>query len=304
MLIVLRKTARAAVLSIIVACVPLSAQAAPWLMGVAPRHSHASTVYAPLGRFIARAAGHPVKVWRPGRNWFVYANAIVTGRFALAFDGAIFTAWRDQARHYHPLVRLQGPMRFWVVTTGASRDIRRMADLDGRPVCANPLPNMATMILLAQTSPVAVPYIEPMGGIRKDFKGLLGGECQAAIFPSRFVRHLPPAARAGLRVLYKTRAYPNLALSAGPQLTAIQRARIRAALLSPQGEAIARQVFHGARFVPASRAEYAPYAQDLPHMPFFTAMVQAADRNQAVRMAAGGAGHTETVADIKAHRAR
>ncbi len=258
---------------------PLSAQAAPWVMGVAPRHVRAQTTMIPLAAFVARAAGHPVTVWRAGPSWFGYAAHVARGQFALALDGAIFTGWRDQYRGYHPLVRLSGRMRFLVVTNTDADDIHAMHDLDGRPVCTAPLPNMATMALLAHTSRVAVPYIEPMGGILRNYRGLVGGECQAAVLPASFYNRLPQASRAGLHVLYRTHAFPNLALSAGPQVPHAVRVRIRRALLSPQGEALAARIFPGRRFVAAAPTDYAPYAGDLQRMAFFQGMLKPSTHN-------------------------
>ena len=266
--------ARRAVVAAIIGLLPLSAQAAPWVMGVAPRHVRVETRMVPLAAFVARAAGHPVTVWRPGRSWFGYAAHIARGQFALAFDGAIFTGWRDQYRGYHPLVRLSGTMRFVVVTNAVTHGIHAMRDLDGRPVCAAPLPNMATMTLLAKTSRIAPPYIEPMGGIARNYQGLISGYCQAAVLPEGFYDRLTPAVRAGLHVLYRTHTYPNLALSAGPQVPHTVRVRIRRALLSPQGEALAARLFPGRRFVAAAPTDYAPYAGDLQRMAFFQGMLK------------------------------
>ena len=255
---------------------PLPVYAAPWVMAVAPRHASTRATVAPLAAFIAHIADHPVTVWRGGRSWFGYAANVAHGRFALTFDGAIFTAWRDQYRGYHPLVRLSGAMRFLAVTNADTGDIHVMRDLDGRPVCANPLPNMATMALLAKTSPIAAPYIEPMGGIARNYHGLISGDCQAAVLPATFYKHLASSARAKLRVLYRTRAYPNLALSVGPQVPHAVRIRIRRALLSPQGESLAARLFSGKQFVAATPADYAPYAGDLQGMAFFQGMLKSA----------------------------
>lgn len=266
--------ARRAVVAAIIGLLPLSAQAAPWVMGVAPRHVRARIAMAPLAAFVARAAGHPVTVWRPGQSWFGYAAHIARGQFALAFDGAIFTGWRDQYRGYHPLVRLSGTMRFVVVTNAVTHGIHAMRDLDGRAVCAAPLPNMATMALLAKTSHIASPYIEPRGGIARDYQGLVSGYCQAAVLPAHFYNRLPSASRAGLHVLYRTQAFPNLALSAGPQVPHAVRVQIRRALLSPAGEAMAARLFPGRRFVAARPTDYAPYAGDLQRMAFFQDMLK------------------------------
>lgn len=258
---------------------PLSrAYAAPgsasWLFGVAPRQTGEGRSMAPLAQLIARAAGHAVTVWHPVRSWFVYANDAVEGRFALTLDGATFTGWRDRHRGYHPLVRLSGRMRFLVLTPRDSR-LRAVRGVDGAVVCASPLPNMATMELLAHTSRFTPPYIAPMGGVKQDYQGLVSGKCQATIVPSSFFQRIPPHARASLRVLYRTHSYPNLTLSAGPQVPASLRRRIRHALLSPQGEALAAHLFPGRHFVVPTPGAYQPYAHDLSRMTFFQAMVTA-----------------------------
>lgn len=113
------------------------------------------------------------------------------------------------------------------------------------------------------------------GGVAQDYQGLASGKCQATVLPSSFFRRIPAHARAALRVIYRTHGYPNLALSAGPQVPASLRARIRRALLSSQGEALAERLFPGRRFIVPTPGTYQPYAHDLSRMTFFRDMVRA-----------------------------
>lgn len=276
-------SARYVALSSLVALVPVlcaSAQAAPssttapWLFGIAPRQAQEAHTMAPLARLITQAAGHAIRVWHPSGSWFVYASDVANGRFALTWDGAIFTGWRDKYRGYHPIVRLSGRMRFLVVAPHDTT-IHALRGLDGRVVCASPLPNMATMVLMGKTSQIMRPYIAPMGGVAQNYYGLVSGKCQAVILPSLFFDALSPRARSRLRIIYRTHGYPNLALSAGPQVPARSRRQIRHALLSVRGEALAARLFPGHRFVAPTPGAYQPYAHDLSRMTFFHDMILA-----------------------------
>ena len=250
-----------------------------WTFSTPPRGPHQRQLYRPLVRYLTQVTGHPIRFVGTD-SWMVYSVDQARGRYTIIFDGPTFTAWRDQHLHYHPVVRLKGSLAFGVVTTDPT--IHTMRQLDGRPVCANALPNLATMVLMHHMLGVARPYLVPQNGIGGDYHGLLAGTCVATVLPIAFLAHHPAAARTKIHVLYQSRAYRNLALSVSPAVPAAMRRRIRVALLSPQGLKILRQVYPGqphVRFRATSAADYIPYESALDHLASYQYMIPAKYRS-------------------------
>ena len=271
-----------AVAGVIIGFVPTVCHAqspAVWTFSTPPRGSHQRRLYSPLVRYLAQVTGHPIRFVGTD-SWMVYSVNQARGRYTLIFDGPTFTGWRDQHLHYRPLVRLGGYLTFDVVTTDPA--IRRLHQLDGEPVCANALPNLATMVLMHKMLGIARPYLVPQSGIGGDYRGLLAGTCVATVLPIAFLAHHPAAARTKIHVLYQSRAYRNLALSVSPAVPAAMRRRIRAALLSPQGLKVLRQVYPGqphVRFRATSAADYIPYEGALDHLASYQYMIPAKYRS-------------------------
>ncbi len=269
-----------AVTGLFVSLLPAASYArSTWTFLTPPRGPHQRQLYRPLVRYLAQVTGHPIR-FVGAHSWMVYSVDQASGRYTMIFDGPTFTAWRDQHLHYRPVVRLGGYLTFDVVTTDPA--IRRMRQLDGQPICANTLPNLATMVLMRQMSKVSRPYLIPQRGIVGDYHGLLAETCVATVLPTEFLAHRPAPARAKIRVLYQSHAYRNLALSVSPAVHATLRQRIRAALLSPQGLKILRQVYPGqphARFRPTSAADYTMYESALDHLSSYQYMIPSKDRS-------------------------
>ena len=271
-----------AVAGVIVGLVPTVSHAqsqAVWTFSTPPRGSHQRRLYRPLVRYLAQVTGHPIR-FVGTHSWMVYSVNQARGRYTLIFDGPTFTGWRDQHLHYRPVARLGGYLTFDVVTTDPA--IRRLHQLDGEPVCANALPNLATMVLMRRTSGVARPYLLPQNGIGGDYRGLLAGTCVATVLPAAFLAHHLAPARAKIHVLYQSRAYRNLALSVSPDVPATMRQRIRAALLSSQGQKVLRQIYPRQphmQFRPASAVDYAVYGAALDHLTSYQSMIPRRDRS-------------------------
>ena len=250
-----------------------------WTFSTPPRGPHQRQLYRPLVRYLAKVTGHPIRFVGTD-SWMVYSVNQARGRYTLIFDGPTFTGWRDQHLHYRPLVRLGGHLTFDVVTTDPT--IHTMHQLDGRPVCANALPNLATMVLMRHMLGVARPYLVPRNGIGGDYRGLFGGTCVDTVLPAAFLTHHSAPAHAKIHVLYQSRAYRNLALSVSPAVSATMRHRIRAALLSPRGTKVLRQVYPGqshVRFRATSAADYILYESALDHLASYQYMIPAKYRS-------------------------
>lgn len=256
------------------------AKPSTWTFSTPPRGLHQARLYRPLVDYLTKVTGHPIK-FVGTHSWMVYSVDQSRGRYTIIFDGPTFIAWRDQHLHYHPVARLGGRLTFDVVTTDP--DIRTMRQLDGQPVCANALPNLATMILMNKMPNVARPYLISQHGIAGDYHGLLMGTCVATILPAEFLAHHQPAnPSTKIRVLYQSRPYRNLAVSVSPQVPTAIRRRIRAALLSPRGLRILRKIYPGdahAAFRPASAANYVQYGPALDHLASYQYMIPAKYRS-------------------------
>jgi len=249
----------------------------PWTFATPPRGSHQRQLYRPLVRYLAQVTGHPVR-FVGTHSWMVYSVNQAQGRYTFVFDGPTFTAWRDEHLHYRPLVRLSGPMAFDIVTTNPK--IQTLRQLDGRVVCANALPNLATMVLMRHVSNIDGPYLLPQHGIAGDYRGIMTHTCVATILPAAFMASVGSSRFA--HTIYTSRPYRNLALSTSPRVPAGLRRRIRDALLGPRGLQILRQLYPrqpNVRFRYATVANYAPYAAALDHLAGFQDMIPKKDRS-------------------------
>lgn len=246
----------------------------PWLFGTPPGGSVRveRALFQPIAAYLTRVTGHPI-VFRPATNWLTYSQDVATGKYGLVFDGPHFTSWRDHYLGDAPLVRLPG-LSSYAVVTRRNEQVTKLTQLTGRSVCANSPPSLATLLLLGKFSDVSrQPFLVVVRSWAQGLHGLMTNRCDAAIVPMARLQSLPKAQAAGVRVLYRTKAYPSRAISAGPQIPADIQARIRAALLSPVGERVTQPLrrAHGARlFVPANRHEYAGLSHLLANTLYFS----------------------------------
>lgn len=245
----------------------------PWIFTAPPRGTRAQqeAMYAPIARFLSHAAGHKIVYREPG-NWLTYSRAMTEGKYDIVFDGPHFTSWRDRYLGDMPLVRLPEPFVFAVVVRRGER-FTKLSQLAGQPVCANSPPNLGTLSLLSQFSYITrQPYLVVVHGWPAAYKGLMDKRCGATVLPIANLK-LYEKGRHTVRTLYRTPVYPNQAISAGPRVPAGVQARIRAALLSPAGQAATRTLRHAygaGRFVPANRRDYAGLSHLLNNTLYFS----------------------------------
>lgn len=247
------------------------AVAAPLVFTATPnaRNATLDATYRLFAGFLAGAARNPVR-YENAHSLFAYASLMGQRKFDIVFDGPQFTAWRDAREGYRPIVRLRPPLVFEILVGAGAQDARIQVprDLDGQTVCVPPFPNLATIVLDNHTSQVASPSIVVRPGPKQDLHAFLKGDCVATVVPKKLAMKTSPGVA---RVLYTSQAYPNLTVSVSPKVSRAVRQRLRAALLSPRGEALAKRIF-GQTFVPAHRAEYTPYAGMLNQSFLFSAL--------------------------------
>lgn len=209
-----------------------------------------------LAAYLSTALGRRV-VYAPANNWLTYSKDMTQGRYDLVLDGAHLTGWRADRLKHTPLVRAEDAAVFVLVVHANDSATRDLAGLRGRPVCAQAEPNLGTLAVMAQfTNPVRQPHIASTTDANESYRGLVAGKCAAAILPA----HVAQARKDLGAVLYRTRAFPGTALSAGPRVNAMLQTKIVAALASTDGAHATqrlRQSLGVSAWMPARGEEYA-----------------------------------------------
>lgn len=223
-----------------------------------PKEDEIAT-YQPIADMLTAATGKKF-VYRYSDNWLNYSKEMVKGSYDLVFDGPAFNGWRINHLEHTPLVKLPEDFVFVIVTGANSAHIKEVRHLAGRKVCAHSPPNLGTLTLLSQfDNPARQPTIMTIKGWQRAYEGLVAGECEGTILPVQILGKVDKEGRK-TRVLYKHRAMPNNAFSAGPRISADMQNNIRSALLSEQGRSATarlRSKYAGKDFVLATRDEYA-----------------------------------------------
>jgi len=215
--------------------------------------------YQPIAEMLTAATGKKF-IYRYSDNWLNYSKEMVKGSYDLVFDGPAFNGWRINHLEHTPLVKLPEDFVFVIVTSAGNKHIKEVKNLAGRKVCAHAPPNLGTLTLLSQfDNPARQPTITTIKGWQRAYEGLVAGECDGTILPVQILGKVDKQGQK-TRVLYKHRAMPNNAFSAGPRITAALQTNIKSALLSEQGRyatARLRSQYAGKDFVLATRDEYA-----------------------------------------------
>lgn len=247
----------------------LAIAAKPLILTAPPRESPeaAKRLYDPLAQELSKLVGEPVVYQYPGLymgDWGTYNHRMQMGDFTFVFDGPQFVSWRMKYLHDIPLVSLPGHLGYVVVTTSAQ--VTSLNDLIGSRVCGIDSPNLLTMSFLSlYKDPLQQPTLVAIdnGGMMAIYKAQMAGKCGTAIYrDSFFKRHLNDAQRSKLRVIYtSSRNMPNQTLTASPDVPIAARARIIAALTTPQGAQAATPIFNrfakgATHFIPANPAAF------------------------------------------------
>lgn len=216
-------------------------------------------VYQPVADYLSRVTGQRFR-YRYSDNWLTYSRDMTSGVYDLVFDGPAFNGWLMSRLQHTPLVKLPEESVFVIVTRRDNRQITELKHLGGRTVCAHAPPNLGTLTLLSQfDNPSRQPSILETKGWDSAYEALAAGKCAGTVLPLQSLAKNDKDKNL-MRVLYKHRALPNLALSAGPRLNDAMREKIKQALLSDEGRAVTaklRALHAGKEFVAANADEYA-----------------------------------------------
>jgi len=145
-------------------------------------------VYAPIANDLSRILHERVTYVHPS-DWRSYEKDMKQDKYDIIFDGPHFAAWRIESLRARPLVKLQGNLRFVLVTMRTEFGIQRPENLIGLPVCTLPSPNLGALTLFAMfPMPARQPEyrIITRGGFKEVANALQRGECTAAILRSSY----------------------------------------------------------------------------------------------------------------------
>lgn len=226
-----------------------------------PRESRAKgeEVYQPIADYLSKVTGQKVNYRYPD-NWLVYQRDMQRGDYDIVFDGPAFIGWRQDRQGHVPLVKLPGKLSFVLVVKKEQQKLQTLKDLAGRSICAFPPPNLATLTVLYEfDNPSRQPLIVETQSFPGAYEGVMNGKCVAGILQTKIYEKLA-AERDGTRVIFSSRGMPNQAFTAGPRLAPELKAKIAAALLSPEGKVVTRKLlaeFKLQDFEPATKEEYA-----------------------------------------------
>lgn len=231
-----------------------------WIFSAPPRESpeEAVRVYQPLIDYLSKVTGKRIVLKYP-RTWGVYRTEMINGRYDLVFDGPHFNGYRAEKLHHTVLVKLSDAREF-VIVARKDEKVTAPADLAGRTFCTQSPPNLAALVALSQfDNPQRQPILVPTKGFDKIYSGVVSGRCAGGVLSTS---NLDVLDKDGvLKVLYKSPSMPEQALSAGPRVSAADKAKIVTALTSPEGvvptEKLRAAAKGGASFLAANNREYA-----------------------------------------------
>ena len=231
------------------------------ILGAPPRGALAEETqnYQPIADFLTRVTGKKV-VYEHSDNWLSYTTNMTKGKYDFVFDGPHFNGWRMEKLNHTPLVKLPGDFIFVLVTRADNKSFTELKQLAGRRICAHAPPNLGTLTVQNQfDNPARQPIIVEVKGWENSYKSVVEGKCVATILPLKMNEKLDKDKNL-TRVLYKSKALPDQALSAGARIAPELQLKIRDALLSADGKTATNQLrtaYAGKHFVPATREEYA-----------------------------------------------
>lgn len=241
-----------------VVCLPASAN----LVLSAPPLGKPETqekIYQPLAAYLSQVLGEPVEYRHP-HNFGLYQAEMQLGKYDIVFDGPHFAEWRVVKLHHEILARAPGQLMFVVVVKDKDREYQNLQDLRGRSLCGLAPPNLATQVVF-QHFQIAQPNLLLSPSFPAAFKQMLAGKCTAVILAKRMYERLARTESVKSRVIFTSKAFPSLTMTASKNIDEKKKALLRTKLLSPEAKAampgFMRQYTAGKGFMPAIPGEYA-----------------------------------------------
>jgi len=239
-----------------------------YVFSAPPRESvqAAAEIYGPIAEYLSAVTGKKV-VYRQPANWIAYQAEMRKGDYDLVFDGPHFNAWRAANLQHNILVKAPGEHSFVVVVKKDNDKVRELKQLTGRGICGMSPPSLGTLTVLNEfDNPMRQPLIVSTDSWSNIYSGMQTGRCTAAILPARNLAALDPQGTA-TRVVFKAKAYPNQAFSAGPRVTPEDQVKIARALSAPNARTATAKLREAyalnGDFQTAAKDEYAGVASIL-----------------------------------------
>jgi len=229
------------------------------ILSSAPRDSQEKeeAIFQPITALLSKATGEKV-TFRYGDNFLVYQSEMRKGTYDIVLDGPAFVSWRMAKLQHVPFIKFPGNLAFSVIAKSDNKKIETLKDLAGRTICAFPPPNLATLTILYEfDNPARQPLVLESQSFQDVYKGVMAGKCAGGILQPKLFKDLDKDGKG--KVLFTSKPLPNQAFSAGPRVTAENRAKMTQALLSPEGVAATqklREVFKIQALEPATVEEY------------------------------------------------
>lgn len=229
----------------------------------APRGTEAieRAIYDPVARAMSEWLGTEV-VYEYAKDWTTYSFGMRAGRYDLVFDGPHFSAWRMANIKHEPIVNLPHKLAFLVLSRADNPAITDTESLVSQKVCGMAPPQLGTLFLLSQyPNPAREPILQVIKNEKNVFENLKSGKCESAILRNSTYLRLTDAERAAYKVIYTSRPVPNMAITAGPNVTPQQRKQLIEKLTDPKTASVAKPIFdqyvkNADRFEKAEREEY------------------------------------------------
>jgi ABC-type phosphate/phosphonate transport system substrate-binding protein len=246
-------------LFVALALMMISPVQAELILSSAPRDSleKEAAVFQPIAALLSKAIGEKV-TFRYGDNFLVYQSEMRKGTYDIVLDGPAFVGWRMAKLQHVPFVQFPGHLVFVAISKGDNSKVNTLKDLAGRTVCAFPPPNLATITVLYEfDNPSRQPLVLETQSFPEAYKGVMSGKCAGGILQATLFKNLDKDGKG--KVLFTSKPLPNQAFSAGPRVTAENRAKLTQALLSPEGVAATqqlREIFKIQALEPANVDEY------------------------------------------------
>jgi len=214
-------------------------------------------IYQPVVEYLSKAIGKKIVYKHPG-TWGVYRTEMLKGSYDVVFDGPHFNSYRVEKLNHNVLVKIPEHHEFAVIVR-KDQNITNLQQMAGRTFCAHAPPNLGTLVLLSQfDNPSRQPAITNTKGWNTIYENVVSGKCVGGVLPTPNLKALDHA--GATKVVFKTRAIPNQAFSAGPRVSTEDQTRIARALVSPMAAvatAKLRDAYKvGDSFAPANNQEY------------------------------------------------
>ncbi|MBS1246052.1 MAG: hypothetical protein H6R47_251 [Proteobacteria bacterium] len=216
--------------------------------------------FGPIADYLSEKLGRKVVYKHPG-TWGGYQSDMQAGAYDIVFDGPHFVSWRIEKLHHNVLVKLPGALKVVGFVRADNKRVNQLNQLAGQGICAHAPPNLGLLSAQSEFSnPSRQPNFIIMEGFGAIYQGVLEGKCIAGIVPKMNLLQKDPRGEQ-TRIVYEHSPFPQQAFTAGPRLSVEEQARLVAALMAPEAEAVLadfRQAYaFKDSFVPANNAEYA-----------------------------------------------